>query len=133
MNLDAQSFPLPIDRKLEMILKTELAKVELPVNQGLTISFRDRTYDVIRGGYHPVEIALSSTGRVLYITDFVLVGQPPYVELVKELDFDACLGLFQQGGVDYPLEMGADLFALWQRNFCIYYRMSVYEVKIRPL
>lgn len=133
MNLDTSSFPLPIGARLKEIMEAELSRAGRPLGQGLTVTFRDGSYDAARGGYHPVEIALSATGKVLYVTDFVLVGSPPYDELVKELDFDASLGLFQQAGVDYPLEEGAELFALWQHNFCLYYRMGVYTVEVRPL
>jgi len=96
----------------------------------LTLSFRDPTYSAETGGYHPVEILINAEGSVQYITDFSFVGQGGYAELVKELDFDFSLGLFQHMGRDYPLEQGAELFKIFQSNFCSYYESGVYEVEV---
>jgi len=96
----------------------------------LTLSFRDPTYSAETGGYHPVEILINADGQVQYITDFSFVGQGGYAELVKELDFDFSLGLFQHMGRDFPLEQGAELFKIFQSNFCSYYKSGVYEVEV---
>jgi len=96
----------------------------------LTLSFRDPTYSAETGGYHPVEILINADGQVQYITDFSFVGQGGYAELVKELDFDFSLNIFQQMGRDYPLEQGAGLFKIFQSNFCSYYESGVYEVEV---
>jgi len=96
----------------------------------LTLSFRDPTYSSETGGYHPVEILINADGQVQYITDFSFVGQGGYAELVKEIDFDFSLGLFQHMGRDFPLEQGAELFKIFQSNFCSYYESGVYEVEV---
>jgi len=97
----------------------------------LTLSFRDPTYSSETGGYHPVEILINAAGQVQYITDFTFFCQEGgYAELVKELDFDFNLGLFQHMGRDYPLEEGAELFQIFQSNFCSYYESGVFEVEV---
>jgi len=131
--LNTRSFPLPIHPKLAKILEDEIRKADVPEGRGLVLNFRDPHYSALEGGYHPVEIAVASDGSILYVTDFLYLGQPPYAELVKDLDFDASLGLFQQGGIDFPLEEGAGMFELWQHNFCVYYRMGVFRVEVEPL
>jgi len=95
-----------------------------------TLSFRDTSYSAERGGYHPVEILINAAGEIQYITDFSYVGQGGYAELVKELDFDFSLGLFQHMGRDYPIEQGAELFQTFQSNFVDYYKSGVFEVEV---
>ena len=97
----------------------------------LTLSFRDPTYSAETGGYHPVEICINGSGIFQYCTDFSFSGQGgAYAELVKELDFDFSLGLFQHMGRDYPLEEGAELFQIFQSNFVSYYKSGVFEVEV---
>jgi len=96
----------------------------------ISLSFRDPTYSAEQGGYHPVEISINAVGQVQYITDFSYVGQGGYAELVKELDFDFNLGLFQHMGREYPIEQGAELFQIFQSNFCSYYHSGVFEVQV---
>lgn len=133
MKIDPSSFPLPLAANLVRILDEEIGKTGLPAGQPLTLTFRDPGYSALKGGYHPVEIAVTGAGSILYVTDFAYIGRAPYAELVKELDFDASLGLFQHAGIEFPLEEGAELFEVWQRNFCAYYRMGVFEVQVAPV
>jgi len=108
----------------------QLTENKTPNDGYITLNFRDPTYSAERGGYHPVEISINSAGLVQYITDFSYVGQGGYAELVKELDFDFSLSVFQHMGRDYPIEQGAELFKIFQSNFCSYYYSGVFEVEI---
>ncbi len=129
MNISRTGYPLAVRRAFIAILEKELAVANV-TSGGAILSFKDPDYSADKGGYHPVEIAISSDHRILYITDFAYVGSPPFVELAKELDFDFSLQLFQQMGRDYPLHLGAELFQVWQQNFCAYYDMGVYQVTL---
>ena len=100
---------------------------------GLCLHFRDPDYGPERGGYHPVEIAIGADGTLLYVTDFAYVGQVPFAELAKELDFDFGAGVFEAMGRVFALEQGDELFQVWQQNFCAYYRSGVYTVEVNRL
>ena len=128
MTIDPQDFPFPLTPAFIDILENELAKSELPAGIGIVLNFRDPSYCAKTGGYHPVEISVSSRGRIEYITDFAYVGSGPFTELVKEIDFDIDLGLFQHFGREFPLHEGRELFELWMANFVSYYRAEVYTV-----
>jgi hypothetical protein len=73
---------------------------------------------------------MDASGEIQYVTDFSYVGYGGYEELVKELDFDFSLGLFQQFDRCYPIESAREMFLMWQQNFCAYYHMGVYQVQI---
>ena len=118
---------------LVTLLETELDKAITVAGEGLIFNFRDPEYSAETGGYHPVEIAMDAEGKLLYITDFAYHGDGHYAELCKELDFDFSYGLFQQMGRDYPLHEGAELFSIWQANFCAYYQAGVFEVSYSAL
>lgn len=133
MSIDTQHFPFPLSNPFLTILKDEIANAQLPADTGVTLTFRDPNYSPETGGFHPVEISIDNRGRIQYITDFAYVGRPPFAELAKEIDFDISLGLFQHFGREFPIHAGRDLFALWQGNFCSYYRMGVYTVDCDPL
>ena len=124
---------LPLSLALIALLEAEISKANLPAGEGLILNFKDPNYSAETGGFHPVEIAINAEGKLLYITDFAYYGQGLYAELGKSLDFDFSYGLFQQMGRDYPLHEGAQLFALWQQNFCSYVTWGVFEVKYSVL
>ncbi len=95
----------------------------------ITLNFRDPKYSATTGGYHPVEICINSSGQILFITDFSYVGSGEMVELAKELDFDFSQRVFEQFWHNYPIAEGAEMFELWQNNFCSYYQSGVFEVE----
>lgn len=130
MHINSTGFPFRLSNELLKILNLEISKAEQTSPSGLILNFRDPDYSAERGGFHPVEISISATGSIQYMTDFSFVGMPPQAELVKEIDFDFGLKLFQHFGRDYPIEQGRELFSLWQENFCAYYAMGVYLVEI---
>jgi hypothetical protein len=119
-----------LDDALANIIKSELIKSKQTRNDAVTLNFRDPSYSAETGGFHPVEIRLDANGEVQYVTDFSYVGYGGYEELVKELDFDFSLGLFQQFDRCYPIESAREMFLMWQQNFCAYYHMDVYQVQI---
>jgi hypothetical protein len=101
----------------------------------ITVHFSDPDYSPRRGGYHPVEISIGKEGKINYITDYTYFGREPYVELVKDLDFDFENGRFQQLGMgdsrEYYIKEGAGLFRTWQANFSHYHESGVFDVEVR--
>lgn len=101
------------------------------MSSGCIIHFRDPDFSAESGGYHPVEIALSEVGHVQYISNFAYVGVGYQAELVKELDFNFACGLFLHRGREYPISLCAELFTIWQSNFCAYYLFKVFNVTVQ--
>jgi len=130
MKIITEGFALPIEKALIQILEKELSKVDCNGSQSIILNFRDPTYSVTTGGYHPVEIMLNQNGMIQYITDFSYVGSGDMAELAKELDFDFSNGLLEQMGRRYPIENAWELFPVWQQNFCAYYSSNVFNVEV---
>lgn len=109
-------------------IRTEHGKL----NEEVIINFRDPDYSAETGGFHPVEISLKRDGSLRYVTDFCYVGREPFVELAKELDWDFEGGTYEQlfYGANLPLQVGAEMFGIWQRNFLSYYDMKVFTVEV---
>ena len=116
------------------IIEKEIHKVMPDYDKEfVTLTFRDPTYSQESGGYHPVEIAVCG-GDLLYVTDFAYFGPLGMGELKKELDFDFSQSVFQQAFVGcLPIESGASLFSMYQTNFCAYYSLGVYQVKVEEV
>lgn len=132
MKIQIQSigYPLSVSKKLVDLIQQEVDKSDIDTSSGVTINFRDPDYSAESGGYHPVEIAVDGNGRILYVTDFAYYGSDPYAELDKEIDFDLSYRVFQHMGREFPITRGAELFELWQSNFCDYVTRQVFEVSI---
>lgn len=130
MIIKKTGYPLPVSDQLAAIIQQELDKAEMDSSAGFTLNFRDPGYSAESGGYHPVEIAVDGKGRIQYITDFAYYGSGPYAELDKEIDFDFSYSVFQHMGREFPIARGADLFELWQSNFCSYVQGQVFEVSV---
>lgn len=133
MQITTKPYPLPVSHRFINLLDKETQRSCWKAESGLVLHFRDPSYSAEKGGFHPVEIGLNQDHRLLYVTDFTYVGQEPFIELAKDLDFDFVYQVFQQNGRDYPIEEGKALFALWQRNFISYYRMGVYGVSVEVM
>lgn len=133
MQVRVDPSPLAISPALLEILRVAVSGYEGVIEAGLSIHLRDPGYSPETGGFHPVEIGLTATGKLLYITDFAYVGRQPYVELAKSLDFDLQNQVFQQAGMEFPLRKGAALYKLWERNFLAYYNMGIYRVSVQAL
>jgi hypothetical protein len=130
MQIRVTNSPFKISPKLIAVLQQQLSTYDKQIECGVCITFKDPEYSADTGGFHPVEIGLDPTGKLLYITDFAYVGSQPFVELAKEIDFDFQHGDFEHFGRVFPLHDGADLYALWEDNFLAYHAMNVYRVTV---
>lgn len=103
----------------------------------IVLNFRDPNYNAEKGGYHPVEIMLSKRDEqwnVCYITDFCFVGQGPFAELAKCLDFDVSQNLFQDLMGFHPLKAAHSLYKTWEQNFlCYLHQCEVYEITAKEI
>ena len=133
MKIKTGIYPVAISKRFISILEQEIAQSSVDLSSGVITNFRDHDYGAETGGYHPVEIGISEKGVIRYITDFSFVGQQPFAELAKELDFDFENQVFQQMGRDYPIKQGKGLFRTWQSNFCTYHESGVYQVSVSPI
>ena len=126
MQIQKDGYPVPVSPRLINILATEIDNAAVSTEQGIVINFRDKNYSPETGGFHPVEIAVNPDGRIRYINDFSYV--PPMMdELAKELDFDFVEGIFQQFHICFPIAIARKIFRVWQRNFCEYWSMCIYD------
>lgn len=131
MKLEAKNYALSIHDNLIEIIRHEMQQAtSQEASTMIILNFRDPGYSASKGGFHPVEIAVDSDGKIMYITDFSYDNGGDMAELVKELDFDFQAELFQQSGTDYPIERASKLFQIWQQNFCCYYRCGVFQVSV---
>jgi len=130
MQLDCSKLPWLLDKRLVKILNDALLSTE--ADDGITINFNDPDFTPESGGFHPVEMALSREGALLYITDFSYVGQPPFCDLSKALDFDFSMGLFQYYGMENPISAGREIFTIFQSNFLAYHATNAYTMSVEP-
>jgi len=131
MQIRGEHKDISISKALIQVLRKSISQHECEPDTGLCVHFKDPGYSAETGGFHPVEIGLDATGKLLYITDFVYVGRQPYVELVKGLDFDFQYDVLQQAGHDVPLSRDClALYKLWEQNFLAYHAMGVYQVTV---
>lgn len=133
MRVLRDGYAISLQAQFVGILEEVIAANGVVAERVLCLNFRDPHYSPEHGGFHPVEIAITADGTLLYVTDFAYVGSAPFHGLAKELDFDCSLGLFQTMGREFPLAQGNGLFQVWQRNFCEYYRSGVYTVEVGRL
>ncbi|MGI2023576.1 DUF2787 domain-containing protein [Shewanella glacialipiscicola] len=115
------------------LLERQLAALNNPSLNIVTLNYRDPDYSAQRGGYHPVEINLYRQGDCWYLndfTDFAYCGGT-FSELEKEMDV-----LFQEKQVYNSffgrcyLEQADSLVRLLLENFCNYVEMEVYQVQV---
>jgi len=109
------------------------SSTDIQNGQGVIINFRDPEYSAERGGYHPLELSISTNGDLLYLTDFSFAGMPPFVELGIELDWNFEMNSFRQFDNMYDLECGRSLLGLYLANFTAYYKSGVYQVEVTTL
>ncbi|HEY8095563.1 MAG TPA: DUF2787 family protein, partial [Methylobacter sp.] len=134
MIIQKVGYPLSISDQLVLILTHEIEQhSEGDISSGCIINFRDPAFSAESAGYHPVEIRLNKLGRVQYIANFAYVGDGHEDELVKELDFNFDYCKFQHRGREYPISLCAELFNVWQSNFCAYYLCKVFNVTIQAI
>jgi hypothetical protein len=133
MKINIDQCPIPISHAFAELLEGEIKKSGINPQYGIVINFRDPGYSAESGGYHPVEVMVSKSATIAYITDFSYCGGP-FLELVKELDWDIMAGVFGYMGIrDYPIEQGAELYRIFQSNFISYYQSEVFQVSVSSL
>jgi hypothetical protein len=131
MKIKIDCYPVSVSQRLATILESIIDSSG--ITGGIIINLRDPGYSAEAGGFHPVEIAVSKNGTLLYITDFTFVGSGPFVELAKEIDYDFQNNVFGHMGIDYPMREGRQLFRVFQDNLCDYYEMGVFSVECSEL
>jgi hypothetical protein len=88
--IEAKGYVLSVTKKLTKLLEKEIRLSGKSLEgDGLILNFRDDSYSMQSGGYHPVEISINGDGIIRYITDFSYAGDG---ELYKEQDFDFSIG-----------------------------------------
>ena len=130
MQINSKKCPLPLSKAFINIIEKEISQQTTTAQDDIIINFRDPTYSAQQGGFHPVEIYILANGTIQYITDFAYVGTAGFAELVKEIDFDFTLNLFQHFSHEYPITQGKEMYAIWQQNFVSYYEMGVYQTTV---
>jgi hypothetical protein len=133
MKINIEDCSIPITTAFAELLEGEITKSGVDPQHGVILNFRDPDYSVESGGYHPVEIMISKSATIAYVTEFsYCVGQFP--ELVKELDWDIMANVFGHMGMrDYPIEQGAELYSIFQSNFISYYQRGVFTVSVSSM
>ena len=133
LEINPQTRITMLDSEFVQVINSVIRSTDATNDDGATINFRDPDYCLEKGGFHPVELSLSPSGDLLYLTDFSYVGIPPYTELEKELDWDFSQGRFHQFGCDYDLECGRGLLNLYLMNFTAYHKSGCFEVEVTAI
>ena len=115
------------------VINSVIRSADAPNGDGAIVNFRDPDYSAENGGFHPVELSLSPSGDLLYLTDFAYFGMPPFAELGIELDWNFERDSFRQFDCFYDLECGRGLLGLYTKNFVAYHKGGVYEVEVTAL
>lgn len=58
------------------------------------------------------------------------MGIGPYAELVKDLDFDFGVGVFQTTYGYFRIEEASELYHVWESNFCTHFKNDVFVTEI---
>ena len=119
-----------LDPAFVQLLNTVIKESSADTSNGVILNFRDSTYSAESGGFHPMELSVSSKGDLLYLTDFAYFGMSPFTELGIELDWNFEQDSFRQGDSYYALQCGRSLLGLYTKNFTAYYRSGVYQVEV---
>ncbi len=135
---DTDRLLLPISTSLQDTLNRVISESGkwTPMIQSVVINFRDSSYSLENGGWHPVEIRLVRLYDQWifdYITDFAYCDGP-YPELVKEVDFNFSSGTASFSYVpELPITSSEvmEFYSMWESNFLPYVEMGVFdEIKV---
>lgn len=137
--LNVTSLPLPVSTPLLQLLShyCQASLGSKAASQRLTLRFRDKSYGVVSGGCHPVDIGLTITDKasvtIVYITDFAYAGKY-YPTLKRHIDFDFRHQLY------FTVDMGWQrlqpskverLYRKWERCFMDHVREGRYcDIKL---
>ncbi len=119
-----------LDPEFVQVVNSVIRSADAPDGDGAVINFRDPNYCAEKGGYHPVELSISNSGELLYLTEFAYFGMPPMAELGIELDWNFEQETFRQFDSFYDLECGRSLLGLYTKNFVAYYKGGCYETEV---
>lgn len=130
LTINLEGAVLPISKQLLNLLETLAANQEAKANiTGFTFCFRDTSYSLDKGGYHPVEIGIAlyeGIWKIDYLTDFSFCTGP-FPEITIELDFDCQEGIlfssFQTPALLDSSEV-KEFYRLWETNFLSYVEMK---------
>ena len=122
-----------LDPEFVRVINDVIHSARKPNDDGVIINFRDPTHSAEKGGFHPVELSISPSGDLLYLTDFAYFGLPPFVELGIDLDWNFEQDSFRQFDSIYDLECGRGLLNLYLSNFNAYYKSGCFEVEVTPI
>jgi hypothetical protein len=131
MQIDQNAkYPLNISHKFFEIVQQQIKDVNADNCGFISVSFRDPDYSAERGGFHPVEVGIDRNGKIQYITDFAYFGSGPFVELDKAMDFDFSTGRYRDHLSEVSITKVRELFEMFQKNFCSYFEMGVFNVTV---
>ncbi|MDP4536330.1 DUF2787 family protein [Alkalimonas collagenimarina] len=66
-----------------------------------------------------------------YSAEFTYVGQGPFAELAKSVDFDFQAGMYQDLHGYHPIEIARTLYPMWEDNFLTYWLgMGFFEMEV---
>ncbi len=132
LEINPQTKITMLDPAFVQVINRVIESADATNGDGAIINFRDPTYSAENGGFHSVELSISPSGDLLYLTDFAYFGMPPMAELGIELDWNFEQDSFRQFDSFYDLECGRSLLGLYTKNFTAYHRSGVYEVEVTP-
>ena len=133
LEINPQTRITMLDPGFVQVINSVMRSSDAANDSGVILNFRDPTYSAENGGFHSVELSLSPSGDLLYLTDFAYFGTPPFAELGIELDWNFERDSFRQFDCFYDLECGRGLLGLYTKNFVAYHKGGVYEVEVTAL
>ena len=133
LQINPQNKITMLDLDFVQIINNIIRKSSANISNGVILNFRDPDYCAEKGGFHPVELSISPSGDLLYLTDFSFAGKPPFRELGVQLEWNFEQETFRQFDSFYDLECGRGLLGLYTKNFVAYHRSGVYEVEVTSI
>jgi len=130
LTINLEGTVLPISKQLINLLEKLVTNQEAKANvTGFIFCFRDTSYSLDKGGYHPVEIGIAlheDNWKIDYLTDFSFCTGP-FPEIAIELDFNCQEGIFFSS-FQPPALLGSseaqEFYQLWETNFLSYVEMK---------
>ena len=130
MSIHFYRCPFTISVKLIHIIEQTLLHHSVGERLACNLYFRDPDFSVENRECHPVDMRISSTGRVCSITEFHYPNKRRDAKIDVNLSFDFTLRVLKQSNWSEPIELREDLFEAWQRRFLHHYAMGVYETSM---
>ncbi|KZC47861.1 hypothetical protein XM68_c11015 [Vibrio alginolyticus] len=131
---------LPISSQFHAVVGQQVIQAGLAETcSSVTINFRDTSYSVETGGYHPVEVSVIKGDKekwcINYITDFAYFGLG-FPELDRDIDFDIGNNMAFATGIGWQNINSSgfvELYRVWENNFLAYLDMDAFdEIIVSP-